>query len=112
MKILSADERYQRTIDTYINYLQTRGDISLQLHCANEHTSYDGIVKWMKKNNLSVKSIKAELHRNGSFFDGSISTQNFIQIKPPIKPPLDRTHTAPCDILSNVTPLTGVSFIF
>ena len=103
MKILTAAERYEQTLESYRTYLSTKGPISLRTHCHNEHTNYREMSKWMGSNNISVKNIKAEIVNSTYLNSQDLLFNNFIQVKPQ-QPALTRS--------SSSTQLKGIVFTF
>ena len=100
----TAIDRYTQTMRSYRKHLAEKGSITLIAYCRIKHVHYNGMLKWMSHNNLTVKSVKSDLSANKLAKERQ-TENSFFRITP--QNPISSTQVTAENSL-----LQGVSFTF
>jgi hypothetical protein len=99
-----AIDRYTQTMRSYCKHLAEKGSITLIAYCRIKHVHYNGMLKWMSHNNLTVKSVKSDLLAK-KLAKATQTENSFLRLTP--QNPISSTLAA-----AENSPLQGVSFTF
>ena len=100
----TAIDRYTQTMRSYRKHLAEKGSITLIAYCRIKHVHYNGMLKWMSHNNLTVKSVKSDLSANKLAKERK-TENSFLRIT--LQNPISSTQVTAENSL-----LQGVSFTF